>query len=204
MINLPVKDKNGNGFLTYSQISTFLKSRNEYKKQYILKEPFFQNKYLKLGLKVGNALEQNDFSLFTKSEAETLSRVERLDLFEKKCFLNFDDFYLTGRIDTCSEDLTKIIDYKTGGLDKENQYKLNSYTQLQYYTLSIRQEYKINVKEASVIFIRRTPELKISNEDPIKIMVDISNENLKKVYWETIKIAKEIESFYENYLNDKN
>ena len=46
MINLPTKDKNGKSFLTYSQIALFLKNKKDYTKQYIIKEPFFQNKYI--------------------------------------------------------------------------------------------------------------------------------------------------------------
>lgn len=203
MINLPTKDKNGKSFLTYSQIALFLKNKKDYTKQYIIKEPFFQNKYIKFGLKVGNAIEKNDYSLFTKDEKSILESVKRLDLFEKKCFLDFDDFYITGRIDSCTFDLTEIIDYKTGGDNKEIQYTLPEYVQLPYYALSIRQQEQIHVKTASVIFIKRTKELKIANDPPLIIPIDISEQRLKQVYYDTIKIAKEIELFYENYLHNQ-
>jgi hypothetical protein len=202
MIDLPKKDKNGKNCLSYSQISLFLKDKNEYYKSYILKEPFKGNAYTDFGSKVGNALETLDYSLFMKREIEVLNKVTRLDLFERPTFLKYDDFYIVGYIDTCNESLTEIIDYKTGGAGKEWLYTGDAYTQLCYYALSLRQETGKQPEKASIEFIRRTGNafkgetLKVGNEDPIKIEVDISEKRLKKVYWETIDIAKEISEFY--------
>lgn len=202
MLNLPKKDKNGNSFLSYSQISLFLKDREQFKKQYILKEPFVSNEYIEFGSKVGTALQNNDYSGFSKREAEVLNKVTRLDLFERKTILNYDDFYIIGYIDTCKEDLSEIIDYKTGGQKKEFGYQSSEYVQLCYYALSIRQETGKTPEKASVEFIRREGNLyrnqylKVGTEDPIKIDIDISEERLKMVYWKTIEIAKDIEKFY--------
>jgi hypothetical protein len=202
MIELPSKDKFGNSYLSYSQISLFLKDKEQYKKQYILKEPFVGNEYTDFGLKVGKALETGNFELFNKHEKSTLSKVTRLDLFERKTILNYNNFYIIGFIDTCDNDLTEIIDYKTGGKKKEFEYQKDDYTQLLYYALSLRQETGITPKKASVEFIRREGNLyknqmlKVGKEEPIKIEVDISENRLKKVYWETIEIAKNISEFY--------
>lgn len=201
-MELPSKDKFGNSYLSYSQISLFLKDKEQYKKQYILKEPFVGNEYTDFGLKVGKALESGNFELFDKNEKETLSKVTRLDLFERKTILKYEDFYIIGFIDTCNNDLTEIIDYKTGGKNKEFEYQKDDYTQLLYYALSLRQETGITPKKASVEFIRREGNLyrnqmlKVGKEEPIKIEVDISENRLKKVYWETIEIAKNISEFY--------
>ena len=191
-MNLPSKDKNGNNYLSYSQISLFLKDREQYRRSYILKEPFITNDYIEFGSRIGKALE---LGVFNDDEAQTLNKVTRLDLFEQKTILSFDDFYMIGFIDTCTNDLTKIIDYKTGGKGKQTQYIHPSYTQLHYYTLSIRQELKIKVKDASVEFIERSRDFKAVSE-PIKIPIDISENRLKQVYYDTIKIAKDIEKFY--------
>lgn len=203
-MNLPIKDKNGNSYLSYSAINSFYKDRAQFIKTYILKEPFKGNPYTDFGNKVGKALEKNDFTGFHEIEVNVLSKVERLDLFEHRININFDSFYLVGYIDTASFDLTKIIDYKTGGNGKELQYFESDYTQMCYYALGIRQETGINVKSASVEFIRRVGSprtgLFVGNEPSIKIPVDVSENKLKQVYWQTIKMAKEIEVFYENYL----
>ena len=204
-MNLPSKDKNGNSYLSYSCISTFLKDKEQFIKNYILNDPFTGNEYTDFGSKVGKALEINDYSNFTEPEVKTLKQVNRLDLFEKKIVINYDSFYLLGFIDSCSFDLTKIIDYKTGGNNKEFIYNDPNYTQLCYYALGIRQETGIRVKDASVEFIRRSGNintgLRVANEKPITIPIDISEHRLTCVYYDTIKIAKEIELFYENYLN---
>ena len=203
-MNLPSKDKNGIPYLSYSQISLFLKDKEQFIKTYILKEPFSGNEYTEFGSRVGKALELNDYSSFSELEQQTLKQVTRLDLFEQKIIINYDSFYLIGYIDTCSFDLTKIIDYKTGGIGKYQQYLLPDYTQLCYYALGIRQETGIKVKEANVEFILRTGNLKtglkVSDSLPLSLKIDISEDRLKTVYYSTIRVAKEIEKFYESYL----
>lgn len=201
MINLPIKDKFGNNLLSYSQINTFLKSRKEYYKTYIIKEPFYPNKYLKFGKKIGYALQKNDFSLFTNTETEVLKKCTRLDLFERKTILKFDEFYMLGFIDTCDNNLDTIIDYKTGGLNKEFNYLKEDYTQLCYYALGILQETNKVPKNAFVEFIRRDNNtMKVCNENPLTIEIDISEKRLNKVFNDTIIIAKEISEFYKSTL----
>lgn len=199
---LPKKDKNGNGYLSYSQIALFKRDRAEYLEQYIIGKKFEGNAYTDFGSNVGNALETNNFEKFTKDEAVILQKATRLDEFERRTILKYDGFYIVGYIDTNKKDYSKIIDYKTGGLKKESQYKDKDYTQLHLYALSLRQETGITPKEASVEFIRRAgnafrgEKLTVANENPIKIDIDISYNRLKSVYWETLEVAKEIETFY--------
>ena len=90
--------------------------------------------------------------------------------------------------------------------EKEWEYIKPEYTQLQLYALSIRQETGITPTRASVEFIRRAgnayrgQELTVANESPIIIDIDISLKVLKKVYWETLETAKQIEKFYKSTL----
>jgi hypothetical protein len=113
-----------------------------------------------------------------------------------------------GYIDTVSKDLSKIIDYKTGGKKKEFTYIKEDYTQLCYYALALKQEYGVLPEVAQVHFIRRSgnlyrgQNLVVAQESPIIIDIDITEERLKKVYWDTIEIAKEIEQFYLDYLKN--
>lgn len=201
-MQLPKKDKNGTPYLSYSQISLFKKSEADYYAQYILNTPFEGNAYTDFGSKVGEALENNDFSKFEPNEAGILQKVTRLDQFERRVVLNYEGFYILGFIDTNSQDLKTIIDYKTGGEGKEDQYKDENYTQLHLYALSLRQETGITPEEARVEFIRRDgnafqgENLTVGNQDPIVIPVDISYDRLKSVYWDTLKTAKEISNFY--------
>jgi len=201
-MNLPKKDTFGNNVLSYSQMATFKRDRVEYFNRYILKKPFISNKYIKFGSKVGGALEKNDFELFTKNERAVLSKITRLDQFERRIILRFDDFYVIGFMDTNSLDLTRIIDYKTGGKNKEKQYEGIEYNQLQVYALAIHQETGINVQDASVEFIRRKGNafrgepLMVDNEEPIVIKQDVSTARLDDVKEDIIRTANDISDFY--------
>jgi len=205
MMDLPTKDTDGNNYVSYSSLSLFLKSKEEYYKNYILKEKFEGNEYTDFGKKVGTALETNDFTLFESEEIETLKKVNRLDLFERKTTLKYDDFYVVGFIDTCTNDCKKIIDYKTGGNNKEFEYTKEDYTQLCYYSLSIKQELGYFPESAHVEFIRRkgnlyrNEKLSVSNEAPIIIPIDISYERCRKLYFNTKIIVNEINEFYKQF-----
>lgn len=203
-LNLPTKDKNGNNFLTPSEITTFIRSKEDYYNQYISKKPFVTNEYIEFGSKVGNSLECNYFGDFEEIEKNVLKKATRLDLFERKTFLKYDGFYVVGRIDTCKDDFSNIIEYKTGGAGKDKQYKEKTFLQLPIYALSIRQELGITPKNGSVEFITRGgnlyrgEKLHVKNVDPIKIEIDISEERIKNVYWKVLKTAKNINEFYKN------
>jgi hypothetical protein len=208
-LNLPKKDKNGRSRLSYSQIKCFKENKQEYIKRYILDKPFISNEYIDFGSKVGQALETNNFNNFHELEEEVLRKAERLDEFEKLVSLDFGGFIMYGYIDTISKDLSKIIDYKTGGKNKELIYQKNDYTQLCYYAMALRQEYGVTPNIAQVCFIRRTgnlyrgQDLVVAQEEPIIINIDISEKRLTDVYYETIKIAQDIEVFYLDYLKNE-
>ena len=122
-MNLPTKDRNGKNYLSYSQIQLFKQSKEDYYKRYILNEPFKGNAYTDFGSKVGYALQYNCFDNFTEQEKTILNQCVRLDEFEKCVKLDYDNFYIIGFVDTNSFDYGHIIDYKTGGRNKEYQYK---------------------------------------------------------------------------------
>lgn len=201
-MQLPRKDKDGNQYLSYSAISCFKKDEADFYDRYIANKPFQGNAYTDFGSKVGEALEHNDFSKFEESEQNILKQVERLDQFETKIKLQYDNFYVMGFIDTNKADYSKIIDYKTGGRDKEHQYKSEHYNQLDIYALALRQTYGITPECAQVHFIRRDgnafqgEELTIANEKPTVIDIDISLERITRVYYEVIKTAEKISQFY--------
>ena len=204
-MELPKKDKEGNNYVSYSQISLFKRSQKEYYENYIIGKPFEGNAYTDFGSKVGFSLENNNFDLFTKKEQKTLKKVNRLDEFERKVFLNYEDFYVLGFIDTNTKDCLEIKDYKTGGNNKEFQYLEPNYTQLHLYALALKQETGITPTKATVEFIRRSGNafkgemLTVANEEPIILNIDISENRLKQVYWDTLNTVKQIEEFYKKH-----
>jgi hypothetical protein len=203
-MDLPKKDKYGVNRLSYSQMSTFKKSKDLFYQRYIVGEEFQTNEYIEFGSKVGSALEKNDFSKFSKQEVEILNKVTRLDEFERPVFLRYSEFYIVGYVDTVNSDLTEIIDYKTGGLKKEFQYMEDDYHQLQIYALAIQQETGVAPKKASVEFIRRKGNLYrgqslfVGDEQPIKIDIDVGSSRLMDVYLDILKTADEISEFYKD------
>jgi len=155
MIVLPKKDKQGQYTTSYSQISTWRKSKKDYIREYFFGDRQTDNPYFAFGSKVGEGLEKGDFSKFTLAEKETLSKVERLDFFEKYIEIPFEGFKLIGYIDTVDEGLNYLIDYKTGTQDKIPVYKEDDYLQLKLYAAAIKQETGKLPKKAKVILIER-------------------------------------------------
>lgn len=207
ILDLPRKDENGIGKISYSQLSCYKRSKTDYINRYILNKPFIGNGYTDFGSKVGEAIENNNYNAFSELEQVTLNKVKRLDEFEKPVKLDYKGFYLTGFIDSNNEDLNYLIDYKTGGNGKEIQYDSEDYTQLCYYALAIKQQYGVEVNKAEVHFLTRVgnpfrgQDLLVSNKDPLIINIDVSKERLRKLYWKTIDIVLEIEQFYNEYKN---
>jgi hypothetical protein len=205
-MNLPKKDKHGKNRVSYSQIKTFRESKKNFVDRYILNKPFKGNAYTYFGSAIGSALENNNFGYFTESEKMVLLTARRLDLFERAIFLDFPGFYLMGYIDTISNDFSEIIDYKTGGEGKDVKYTAKEYDQIQLYALGIRQETGITPKYGSVEFITRVGNpykgevLRVGDAPIKKISIDLSEKRLTEVYYNTIRIVKEIDYFYSEYL----
>ena len=202
---LPRKDKNGKYYISYSQISSFLKNRKEYIKSYFFNEPIAFTTYIDFGSKVGEALEKNDFSLFSKEEQETLKQVKRLDLFEKEIALDFGEFYVKGFIDTVDRDLSMLIDYKTGALNKIKEYEKDEYIQLILYALGIEQEIGKLPEKLQVQFIERVGNpfkgepLKIG-DNIVEINIELTQERINAAKELVLKVTKEISDLYTVFL----
>lgn len=205
MIVLPRKDKEGNCYISYSQHSKWKRDKKDYIKSYFLGERFEGNAYTDFGSKVGEALENNDFSGFDTVELKTLNKITRLDEFEREIRLKFEDFYVLGFIDTNDKDCDIIIDYKTGALNKVVEYEREDYDQLAIYAAAIEQETGKLPSQAHVELIERYgnafqgEELTLGKE-VVQIPKDISPERIEKVKKDVQKVAKEISDYYQVYL----
>jgi len=205
---LPKKDKQGNQYLSYSQISSFLKNRRDYIRQYFLKEKFEGNGYTEFGKRIGEALEKNDFSTFSDKEQELLRSIPRHDVFEREVRLIRKDFYVIGYIDTnTSKDgkIEKIIDYKTGDMNKEDVYISEEYSQLYIYAAALEQELGVLPKKASVILIERKGNLfkrekLVLGDKFLSIDKKITKKKIKEVVKMVDDTAKEISDHYEVFL----
>lgn len=214
-ITLPKTDKvTGRPYLSYSQISTWKKSKRDYMRQYFFGEDFSgMSDYMDFGSKVGNALEKNDFSEFTKEEQKILKTIPRYDQFEREINLQMDGYFVKGFIDTNTTENTekgelvkKIADYKTGDVDKkESEYTSDDYIQLDIYAAAIQQETGLLPEEVSVFLIDRTGNafkgepLRLG-ERYVTITKKVDDKRVKAVMNEVNKIAQEISEYYQLFL----
>lgn len=208
-INLPKKDSSGKPYLSYSQLSSWKKERKKYFRRYFFGEPFVGNPYTDFGTKVGTALEKNDFSGFSEKEQQVLRTVPRHSQFEKKVVLNRAGFYLLGFVDTNTDCLTIIKDYKTGEIDtKEVEYKSDDYTQLEIYSAAIQQEVGVLPSDVSVILIDRKGNpfkgepLRVGDKF-ITITKDITQERIDDVLKDIDLVANDISDYYKVFLKLK-
>jgi hypothetical protein len=203
---LPKSDKEGLAYLSYSQISTWKKSKRDYIRQYFFKEGFEGNAYTDFGSKVGEAFENNDFSQFDFEEQLFLEGVPVYDQFEKKIKLEMNGFYVVGYIDTNSSCLTKLADYKTGDIEKKRgDYESDDYNQLEIYAAAIEQETGILPTDVKVFLIGRggnafQNEKLVLTKEFITITRDVTPEKVAAVKSLVQKTAEEISAYYTMYL----
>lgn len=216
-IILPKTDDDGVYYLSYSQISTWKKSKREYIRQYFMGEKFEGNAYTEFGSKVGEALENNDYDGFTAKEKKFLKTIPRYDEFEREIKLQMDGFYIKGFIDTntvlytdenkeSKELVDKIADYKTGDITKKAvEYESDDYNQLDIYAGAIRQDTGKLPSNVKVFLIDRTGNafkgetLKLGSEF-VTITKTVTDKRVDKVLEDVQVIAEEISRYYKLYL----
>jgi len=212
-LNLPKKDEDdGIPYLSYSQISTWKRSKREYIRQYFFGEKFEGNEYTEFGSLIGEALESNDFSGFSPRERTFLKKIPRYDEFERKVNLPMKGFKVIGYIDSSSEakdygtgegiHVRRILDYKTGDyIKKISEYEDKKYTQLHLYAAAMRHEYGVLPDSAKVILIDRKgnafqgEELKLGR-DFSTIDKTLTDEVVDAVLADTQKVAEEISRYF--------
>ncbi len=205
---LPRMDENNKYYMSYSQISTWKKSKRDYIRKYFFGEsssPQLQ-RYGDFGNKVGEALEKNDFSEFTEKEATMLCTVPRYDEFERKIIVQRKGYYIIGYIDTNTKDCIKIADYKTGEIEARlPDYESDDYWQLSIYAEGLRQQTGKLPKEAHVYLIERHGNAFKGEDLTLGERYETIEKNVSKDYVNNIlnqadMITQEISSLYVEFL----
>ena len=215
---LPRLDKDGNHYISYSQLNTWKRSKREYIRQYFWGEGFEGNAYTDFGTLVGEALENGDFSEFNAEEQKFLETIPRYGEYEREIKLEMKGFYVKGFIDTSSkpkdynklgEHVRRIADYKTGDVVKKKaEYEADTYTQVDIYAAAMRQQFGVLPDSCSVYLIHRTgnafqsEDLKLGSKF-IKIDKPINDKKADKVLAEVQSIAEEISAYYQVFLKLK-
>lgn len=213
-LTLPRVDDIGIPYLSYSQITTWKRSKKQYMKQYFFKEPFDGNAYTDFGKKVGTALELNDYSGFTQEEIKVLQQVPRYDEFEKEIKLQMKGFYVLGYIDTNSKlvnngngvYIEKIADYKTGDIKKKvAEYESDDYTQLDIYAASLLQKYDRLPDKIYVHLIDRKGnafrgEPLVLGDGHITIKRQTDKKRISKILKDIQEVGEDIEKCYKVFL----
>lgn len=203
-IILPRK-KDGRYLISYSQINSFLTNKKDYFKSYFYSQPIEFTAYIDFGSKVGEALEKNDFSGFTKSEQKVLKKVPRLDEFERKITYHYNEFDVIGFIDTNKKDLSKTYDYKTGTKTKIKEYQSAKYIQPYIYALGLQQEHGVVPDEVGVILIERIGnafkgEPLVLGEEIWEIPLEMNQKKLHDTENMVYRTAIEISNYYKAFL----
>lgn len=206
---LPKVDKEGNPYLSYSQVSKWRKSKRDYIRKYFFGEDEDNaglQKYGDFGHKVGEAFENNNYSAFEPDEIEFLKTIPKYDQFEKEVRLQMDGFYMIGYIDTNTTLCEKIADYKTGDIQKKRgDYESDDYIQLEIYAAAVEQEFGRLPESIEVFLIGRSGNA-FQNEELVltKEFITITREvepskieAVKKLVQDT---AEEISAYYSMYL----
>lgn len=142
-LNLPRKDKDGNQYISYSQITSYLS--DTYKNQYVLGYLFNikdeGNEFSRFGGQVGVYLEtsgQERGDMLDDSDVlildELISKMEPLDgkEFEKEIKIQREGYYILGYIDLYykteenKKTLSNVVDFKTLSLAKKEAFYLNN------------------------------------------------------------------------------
>ena len=209
-ISLPRTDKEGVPYLSYSQATKWKEKQRDYIRQYMFGEkednPALA-KYGEFGHRVGEAYENNDFSKWSKEEANFLKKQPYYDEFEREIKLQRDGFYILGFIDSNTKEeggyVKKLLDYKTGDISKvESKYSSDEYKQIDLYAAALEQEYGKVPDEGCVVIIGRNgnafsgEELTLSGESKV-VDRTLSSERCKEVVEHFDEIALDISSYYD-------
>lgn len=212
-VTLPKSKEDGTPYLSYSQYSKFNKNFKEYVRQYFFGERFEGNAYTEFGTLVGEALENNDLSAFTKKEQTVLKKATRLDQFEREINWDLNGFVIMGYIDTNDQHIVKedsgptgsyvenLVDYKTGALSKIADYEDDDYDQVAIYAGALYQETGVAPKKGWVELIERTgnafkgEELKLGTE-VVKIPQNVTKKRIKEIETKLRATAKKVSDNY--------
>lgn len=162
---LPQKDKEGNYYLSYSQINlwndvkgfnTGRLGREEYIRGYFFGEQYGDEQgWAQFGSEVEDYITlRKGADNFDDNERKVLETIQTLGVFQHEAKISFDGFYLKGYLDDATPDFKKIRDYKTASEKSSQKYYGVDYKQLDIYALDTYKKHGF-IPEMEVCVIER-------------------------------------------------
>lgn len=127
-------------YISYSQLSLWLKNKPGYRARYYHGEPSFENVETVFGKQVHEQLEDRDGLL---KDHPILSTVMRHPIPEHAISVEIEGIPVFGKLDSYDDELYSFIDFKTGhakpnGEAPWNQLAVQKHDQLPWYSMMIK------------------------------------------------------------------
>lgn len=200
----------GKPYLSYSTAMSYTDYVEDFVKQKLVGLPKTSTIYTRLGNFLGEAVETGEWGDnpdgFEGMESVNLERLRPENgEYEKLIIIDFGDWICIGFIDVYvdkGEEGVVIIDMKTGGKSKKEQYSDKDYTQVILYAHA-RELKGDNIKDTGVYFILREgshvrPPLKLTKEQEY-IPLEYNEKRVKYALNKLKKAAKGIDSLKTTY-----
>lgn len=200
----------GKYYISYSTVSSWFSYKEDLIKQKFAGIKLDSGIYADLGSYVGEAVETGQFP---SENPHNFQGQENVDLdklrpngaeYEKLIVIDRGDYIIVGFIDIYLEEngVCHILDLKSGGAKKENEYSSKDYIQVILYAHAIESLGK-KIGSTKVYFIRRTgshinPPLVLSKEQ-FEIPLEYNKERVKFALAKVDKAVKEISELYTTY-----
>lgn len=194
-------------YLSYSAISCFMQSREEFRKRYYENRPMFITPELTFGKKIGEMLENDD---------ESLRHILRYDTAEQKLEFDVDGISILGYIDTFDSERKKVGEYKTGKVPW-TQGRVNKHLQLDIYSLGVETVFGNVDDECVLVWLETEKVMKPANgrsthSNAYEIQFTgkvkeftrvITKEDRENAYNTIIRVAQDISEDYTDWMSEK-
>lgn len=201
----------GKPYISYSSVNSWETYREDFIKQKFAGIELPESIYAVFGTYLGEAVENGKFGEnpngfigqenFTGFLEDRPAKAE----YEKMILIDMGEYVILGFIDIFSLNADGdaiVVDLKSGGKDKEQQYESADYVQIPLYAKAI-EDTGINIATTGVWFVRRTgshvnPPLCISDEQ-FWIDLPYDQDRVKYSLEKVDRVVREISSCYKTY-----
>jgi len=218
-IILPQKDENGEYYLSYSQISSWLSAKSfnlgvdgriEYMASYFFRRRWPDQGWAEFGQDVEDYVcEKIGSEKFSEKEKQTLDKIKPLGVFQEEIKMYvMDNIYIKGFIDDRSEDYSLIRDYKTASNNSKARYYKDDYYQLDLYANYVYKKTGV-LPRAEVCIIERKGNCfgMVQRRDLLSVGEEIwyhereiSLERIRKVEAKVMTTIYDIAAHYKHFL----